>query len=359
MVEFAHKEMWKRNNPTSKDYTQGQGQGQSTGGSRGSGERRRSSPANTVQPGGKTLSTGSSGRQLVGQGQGGGQGQGYNTQQQRRPRSKSGGSESALTGRDEGQGQGQGQGQGMVRNIEDPQDVYSRSTCSYDDDCVSSDSGRVRPLEKMLGLTPGYLRKPSPANSPGHFQHGPKGANRASPWLVFDPPHAQESFSLGRHCSSPALASSPSRTFSSSSPICIGSSGSSQVQGGAGSGPIRLPAKKVTSIPMTLFSPEEHGEKRRKADYFSGCRHEDDDSHSFVSVSSSVGSGMDRERLGMRTLQQQLQQQLVISPRTAFDDISVTSSEGSSSGKKCGYGNVYRKPPVPVVSSAGAGGKKR
>jgi hypothetical protein len=110
---------------------------------------------------------------------------------------------------------------------------------------------------------------------------------------------------------------------------------------------------------MTLFSPEEHGEKRRKADYFSGSRHEDDDSHSFVSVSSSVGSGVDRERLGMRSLQQQLQQQLVISPRTAFDDISVTSSEGSSSGKKCGYGNVYRKPPVPVVSSASAGGKKR
>ena len=357
MVEFAHKEMWKRNNPASKDYTQGQGQGQSTGSSKGSGERRRSSPANTVQPGGKTLSTGGSGRQLVAQGQG----QGHNTQQQqqlqqRRPRSKSGGSESALTGRDEGQGQG------MVRNIDDSQDASNRSPYSYDDDCVSSDSGRVRPLEKMLGLTPGYLRKPSPANSPGHFQHGPKGANRASPWLVFDPPHAQESFSphhLGRHCSSPALANSPSRTFSSSSPICIGSNGSGQVSGGAGGGPIRLPAKKVTSVPMTLFSPEEHGEKRRKADYFSGSRHEDDDSHSFVSVSSSVGSGMDRERLGMRTLQQQLQQHLVISPRTAFDDISVTSSEGSSSGKKCGYGNVYRKPPVPVVSSASAGGKKR
>ena len=93
---------------------------------------------------------------------------------------------------------------------------------------------------------------------------------------------------------------------------------------------------------MTLFSPEEHGEKRRKGDYFTAYR-DDDDSHSFVSLTSSVGSGLDKDIAAAKSLQQQLQQ-LVISPRTAFDDISVSSSEGSSSGRKGGY----RKAPVPA-----------
>ena len=106
-----------------------------------------------------------------------------------------------------------------------------------------------------------------------------------------------------------------------------------------------------------------HGEKRRKEDWFSRSRHDDDDSHSFVSITSSLGSGRDREGenggyrpMPYHHLHQQQQQQhlqsLIISPRTAFDDISVSSSEGSSRGKKGGYGTSYRKPPVPVSSGA-------
>jgi hypothetical protein len=237
----------------------------------------------------------------------------------------------------------------------------TRSPYSYsdDNDSVSNDSGRVRPLEKMLGLTPGYLRKPSPANCPthctGHTVAG-KGGNRASPWLVFDPP--QSSNLWGRQSTSPVITSSPSRTFSSSSPTCIENNGvatGSTVTGSHSTGPIRLPAKKVTSVPTSLFTAEEHGEKRRKGDYFNlRCRHDDDDSHSFVSVASSVNSGLDKDRRLDRTLQQQLQQ-LVISPRTAFDDISVSSSDGSSSGKRGTYGNGYRKPPVSCSGSGSNG----
>ena len=105
--------------------------------------------------------------------------------------------------------------------------------------------------------------------------------------------------------------------------------------------------RSVTCVPVTLFSPEEHGEKRRKGDYFTHGRYEDDDSHSFVSVTSSVGSGMDKDFITNRTLQQQLQS-LIISPRTAFDDISVSSSEGSNSIRK-GGGLGYIKPPVQVT----------
>lgn len=356
MLEFVNKEMLKRNNPSSKDISLSQlslGVVKAT-------ERRKSSPAVAPQGAGKGLVAGANRQQTAtpGQSQGQGQGQGHSVQtpSQRRPRSKSGGSEGALTGREEGQV--------SSRHYEDLDcnNSMSRSSYSCEDDCVSSESGRARPVEKMLGLTPGYLKKPSPSNCPGHTQSQSqtRSKDRASPWLVFDPPHHQH-----RQSSPPGTASSPSRTLSSSSPICIGSNGLAQAGCiGGGGGPIRLPAKKVTSVPMTLFSPEEHGEKRRKEDCFSRSRHDEDDSHSFVSITSSLGSGRDREYRPMpyhhlhyhQQQQQQHLQSLIISPRTAFDDISVSSSEGSSRGKKGGYGSSYRKPPVPIsgVVSASA-----
>lgn len=337
----------------------GTGVGTGTGNGKG-GDRRKSSPANTVQQStGKNSGSGSgSGKQI-----------GASSHAQRRPRSKSGGSEYGMSEKEE-----LTLGASLGRSVGDEFDSNSntgtyttRSPYSYsdDNDSVSNDSGRVRPLEKMLGLTPGYLRKPSPANCPAHFNGytvAGKGGNRASPWLVFDPP--QSSHLWGRQSTSPVITSSPSRTFSSSSSTGIENNnvatGSTGTGSNHGTGPIRLPAKKVTSVPMSLFSAEEHGEKRRKGDYFNlRSRHDDDDSHSFVSVASSVNSGLDKDRRVDRTLQQQLQQ-LVISPRTAFDDISVSSSDGSSSGKRGGYSNGYRKPPVPSVTGiVGVANKKR
>lgn len=284
--------------------------------------------------------------------------------QHRRPRSKSGGSECALSGREEGAGilassapmqMGPSNGYGTDEYADTYCYAHRSTNSTGEDEICDNESGRVRPVEKMLGLTPGYLRKPSPASSPAHFTPGgtiPKGNSRSSPWLVFDPPLSLGSQSplpqsgQSSHqniCRQASFSSSPARPLSSSSPICIGSSGaSSGAVSGGGGGPIRLPAKKVTCVPVTLFSPEEHGEKRRKADYFTlGNRYDDDDSHSFVSVTSSVGSGLDKDIIANRSLQQQLQQ-LVISPRTAFDDISVSSSEGSSGIRKGGY----RKTPT-------------
>ena len=274
----------------------------------------------------------------------------------RRPRSKSGGSECAITGREEGvvtsassapmlMPHPSGYGADDYDNC-----CYSHRSVSSvgEDEFCTNDSGRVRPVEKMLGLTPGYLRKPSPASSPAHFNQGgsvPKANSRSSPWLVFDPPLNQGNQSPVQHsvqsshpslCRQSPSSPSPARPFTSSSPICIGSSGAGNGTS-TGGGPIRLPAKKVTCVPVTLFSPEEHGEKRRKGDYFTlGNRYDDDDSHSFVSVTSSIGSGLDKDIVANRSLQQQLQQ-LIISPRTAFDDISVSSSEGSSCIRKAGY----------------------
>ena len=369
LVEFAHKEIWKRNHPPNASAGTGTGTGVGSKVTPQSQpqpqpqlhDKRKSSPSvlgsavsNKIQTQTQT-SSGISNKGVV------------TTQPQRRPRSKSGGSESALLGREYVQSAPvpMQMGPPYVSSMDEYPENSSytnRSVNSYrEDECASNDSGRVRPVEKMLGLTPGYLRKPSPASSPAHFMQGThvtRGVNsRSSPWLVFDPPLNQGSQSPARlgsqsphtymgRMSSPTRHS-PSRPFSSTSPICIGSSSETGTGTGNSEGPIRLPAKKVTCVPVTLFSPEEHGEKRRKGDYFTHGRYEDDDSHSFVSVTSSVGSGMDKDFITNRTLQQQLQS-LIISPRTAFDDISVSSSEGSNSIRK-GGGLGYIKPPVQVT----------
>ena len=349
LVEFAHKEMWKRTHPSSGcNGLSFQGQGMRSAAPIH--EKRKSSPSILPPTLSSKVGTTSMGGNKAG-----------TAHTHRRPRSKSGGSECAIRGREEG----------VVASTSSTSTLMpspnSYGTDDYDNCCYShrsmssvgedelsaNDSGRVRPVEKMLGLTPGYLRKPSPASSPAHFSQGgsiPKGNSRSSPWLVFDPPLNQGNQSPVQHsaqssnsnlCRQSPSSPSPARPFTSSSPICIGSSGAgnSTITGG---GPIRLPAKKVTCVPVTLFSPEEHGEKRRKGDYFTlGNRYDDDDSHSFVSVTSSIGSGLDKDIVANRSLQQQLQQ-LIISPRTAFDDISVSSSEGSSNIRKTGY----RKSPA-------------
>jgi hypothetical protein len=109
---------------------------------------------------------------------------------------------------------------------------------------------------------------------------------------------------------------------------------------------------------MSFFSPEEREQFGREG--YVPNRAGDDDDASFLSVASSYQS---REVEAADPVEFESssgsggggggsQQQLYISPWTAFDDISVSSSEASSSNRNKG-GYRMRKPRVP-----GATGKR-
>ena len=248
-----------------------------------------------------------------------------NSTQQRRPRSKSGGCEAA------------------VLEMDSASSMPLIMAC--DDDEVS-ESGRLPPTEKMLGLAPGYLAKPSPGGSP---------------WLVFE--------------GAPQLSNSPTRPVSSSSPLPIqvqrygpssrdgstsfntsrGSELHNSKEGFAVTGPLRLPAKKLTATPLSVFTDYfKNYVKQQQQQQQQKCgqknhRYRDDNLHSgshaggsahFTSLTPSD------EANGSVASNQQLRQQLVISPRTTFDDLSVSSvaSSGSaaSSSNRTSRSRSYR-----------------
>ena len=253
-----------------------------------------------------------------------------NNTQQRRPRSKSGGCEAAVLELDS---------------------ASSMPLIMASDDDEVSESGRLPPTEKMLGLAPGYLAKPSPGGSP---------------WLVFE--------------GAPQQSNSPTRPISSSSPLPIqvqrygpssregstngntsfGNSRGSELhnskEGLAVTGPLRLPAKKLTATPLSVFTDyfknyvKQQQQQQQQKSGQKNHRYRDDNLHSgghaggsthFTSLTPSD------EANGSVASSQQLRQQLVISPRTAFDDLSVSSaassgSAASSSNSRSSRGRSYR-----------------
>mmetsp|Transcript_28665 Transcript_28665/g.27467 ORF Transcript_28665/g.27467 Transcript_28665/m.27467 type:complete len:638 (+) Transcript_28665:252-2165(+) len=276
----------------------------------------------------------------------------------RRPRSKSGGSESGVMGREnEYTGSSRspsGPDEGGMHNYKSSHKGVNNSYDNYENRDTGSDSGRVRPVEKMLGISPFYVRKYSPTTTGGGtggtvhrqgqgvHQNSAKSTtssnSRLSPWLVFDPPHGTQT------------RMSPTRTVSSTPPIFMNNN--NHTHSSSQGGPIRLTAKKFTSAPMTFFSPEEREQFGREG--FSPGRAGDDDDASFLSVASSYQSREVEvtDPVGCESSSGSggggSQQQFLSSPWTAFDDISVSSSEASSSrgGGKGGY--RMRSPRVPV-----------
>ena len=264
-----------------------------------------------------------------------------NNTQQRRPRSKSGGCEAA------------------VLELDSASSMPLIMAC--DDDEVS-ESGRLPPTEKMLGLAPGYLAKPSPGGSP---------------WLVFE--------------GAPQLSNSPTRPVSSSSPLPIqvqrygpsskdgstngnASSGNSRgselhnsKEGFAVTGPLRLPAKKLTATPLSVFTDyfknyvKQQQQQQLQKSGQKNHRYRDDNLHSGGHAGGSVhftSLTPSEEANGGVALSQQLRQQLVISPRTAFDDLSVSSSvassgsAASSSNSRSSRGRNYRAAPTGCATTS-------